>query len=88
MDTELFIAWRNRQLKFDDTPLAEVALVLEENYGVDIRFDATALRTKRVTGEISAREIDTILNALSKLFTISIRRSGDTIHISEQRIIP
>ena len=88
VDTELFIAWRNRQLKFDDTPLSEVALVLEENYGVDIRFDTPALRNKRVTGEISAREIDTILTALSKLFSISIRRSGDSIHVSEQHISP
>lgn len=88
VDTELFIAWRNRQLKFDDTPLSEVALLLEENYGVDIRFDTTALRTKRVTGEISAREIDTILTALSKLFSISIHRSGDSIYISEQHVSP
>ena len=86
VDTELFIAWRERRLKFDDTPLAEVALLLEENYGVTIAFDDPQLGRKRVTGEISAREVDTILTALSTLFTISIQRSGDRIHISEQHV--
>ena len=88
VDPDLFIAWRDRHLRFDDTPLGEVALVLEENYGVDVQFDTPSLRTKRVTGEISARKIDTILTALSKLFTISIRRTGDTIYISELSVSP
>ena len=83
VDTKLFTVWRDRKLKFDDTPLAEVALLLEENYGVEVQFDDPQLRTKRVTGEISARELDTIITALSKLFSITVQRSGDTIHIAE-----
>ncbi len=81
VDTELFTAWRDRRLKFDDTPLSEVALMLEENYGVRVVFDDPSLRLKRVTGEISARKIDTILKALSTLFSITIERSGDTVHL-------
>ncbi|MGB3850029.1 MAG: FecR domain-containing protein [Tunicatimonas sp.] len=80
VDTELFTAWRDRRLKFDDTPLSEVALVLEENYGVRVVFDSPSLRDKRVTGEISAQKIDTILRALSTLFSISVARSGNTVH--------
>lgn len=81
VDPKLFTAWRDRRLKFDDTPLSEVALILEENYGVSVVFDDPSLRLKRVTGEISAQKIDTILKALSTLFSISIERSGDTVHL-------
>ena len=79
--TKRYTAWRERRLTFDDTPLSEVALVLEENYGVKVIFDTPALRNKRVTGEISANNIDTILKALSTLFAISVQRSGDTVRI-------
>ena len=79
--TEDYTAWREQRLTFDDTPLSEVALVLEENYGVTVIFHTPALRDKRVTGEISADNIDTILKALSTLFAISVQRSGDTVHI-------
>lgn len=88
VNTELFIAWRNRRLKFDDTPLAEVAQRLEENYGVSVRFDEPLLRRKRVTGEVSARELDTILLALSRLFDISVQRSGNTVRIARHYVSP
>jgi ferric-dicitrate binding protein FerR (iron transport regulator) len=81
VDTERFTAWRDRRLTFDDTPLSEVALTLEENYGVRVVFDDPALRAKRVTGEISAQKIDTILKALSTLFSIAVERSGNTVRI-------
>ncbi len=81
VDPKRFTAWRDRRLTFDDTPLSEVALILEENYGVRVVFDDPALRNRRVTGEISAQKIDTILKALSTLFSISVERSGNTVHI-------
>ena len=81
VDPERFTAWRDRRLTFDDTPLSEVALTLEENYGVRVIFDSPSLRSKRVTGEISAHKIDTILKALSTLFSIAVERSGNTVRI-------
>ena len=81
VDPERFTAWRDRRLTFDDTPLSEVALTLEENYGVRVVFDSPSLRTRRVTGEISAQKIDIILKALSTLFSISVERSGNTVRI-------
>ncbi len=81
VDPARFTAWRDQRLTFDDTPLSEVALMLEENYGVRVVFDSPALHTKRVTGEISARNIDTILKALSTLFSISVKQSDNTVRI-------
>ena len=88
VDPDRFIAWRDQRLTFDDTPLSEVALMLEENYGVRVVFDSPALRTKRVTGEISAGKLDTILLALSKLFNISIQQSGGAIHVARRYVSP
>ena len=88
VNTQLFTVWRDRKLKFDDTPLSEVALLLEENYGVTVTFADPQLRKKRVTGEISARKLDIILRALSKLFNLSIRRSENIVHITSSYVTP
>ena len=86
VDTERFIKWRDRTLTFDDTPLQEVALLLEENYGVEVTFGNPRLRDKRVSGEISAQKLDTILRALSKLFGISIQHTGNTVRIADTNV--
>ncbi len=88
VDPERFTAWRNQRLTFDDTPLSEVALILEENYGIRVVFDSSTLRSRRVTGEISAGELKTILLAFSKLFDISVQQSGDTVHIAQHNVSP
>lgn len=88
VDPERFIAWRNQRLTFDDTPLSEVALILEENYGVRVVFDSPTLRSRRVTGEVSVGKLDTILLALSKLFDISVQQSGGAIHIAQHNVSP
>ncbi len=88
VDTDLFVAWRDRRLKFDDTPLAEVAQLLEDNYGVRVYFADRRLRHKRVTGEISAQQLDIILKALSRLFDISVQQSGNTVRIAALHVSP
>ena len=80
VDTEIFTSWRRNLLKFDDTPLEKVALLIEDNYGVEVIFEDPNLRLNRVTGEISDKNIETLLLALSRLFDLDIEHSGNTVH--------
>lgn len=79
VDTEIFTSWRRHLLKFDDTPLDEVALIIEDNYGVEVTFEDPNLRIIRVTGEISDENLETLLVALSKLFDLNIEHSKNTV---------
>ena len=83
-----YTGWLEKKLTFDDTPLQEVALLLEENYGVEVVFDDPQLSQKKVTGEISAHQLDTILRALSKLFSITIQHTGTTVRIAATNVTP
>ena len=83
VDTEIFTSWRRHLLKFDDTPLGKVALLIEDNYGVEVTFEDPSLRLMRVTGEISDKNIETLLLALSKLFDLDVEHSKKAVHFKK-----
>ncbi len=83
VDTEVFTSWRKHLLKFDDTPLGKVALIIEDNYGVDVTFEDPSLRLIRVTGEISDKNLETLLLALSKLFDLDVEHSRHAVHFKK-----
>lgn len=82
VDPDLHSSWRNQKLKFDDTSLIELAEILEDNYGLKVIINNQDLYNKKITGEISAENVDVILKAVSGLFKIKISRSGNTIYFS------
>lgn len=82
VDPEVHSAWRKQKLKFDDTSLVELAEIIEDNFGLEVVIKNPALRHRKITGEISAENVEIILSAVSKLFQIQISRSGNIIYLS------
>lgn len=82
VDPELHSAWRKQKLRFDDTSLLELAEIIEDNFGLKVVIKNQDLRHRKITGEISAENVNVILTAVSKLFKIQIRRSGNIIYFS------
>lgn len=76
-----YSAWKEKRLYFDDTPLAELAGILEDNYGFTVVFRQEHLKAKRISGEISALHVDNILKAVERIFSIQISRQQDTLFI-------
>lgn len=62
------IEWTMGKLTFDETPLPEVARILERNYGVDIIFSEDSLKDFRIYGSFNRSEqnIKDILEVLEK----------------------
>ena len=84
VDTEIFTSWRKNLMKFDDTPLSKVALLIEDNYGVNVTFEAPDLKEIRVTGEVSDENLETLLLALSKLFGLDVEHANNVVHLKRQ----
>lgn len=76
-----YSAWKEKRLYFDDTPLAELAGILEDNYGFTVVFRQERLKEKRISGEISALHVDNILKAVERIFSIQISRQQDTLFL-------
>lgn len=82
VNPEEYSSWRNHKLVFNETPLYEIAQVLEDNYGLEIRFVDSALKSRRFTGAIPNRSIDLLLSVLSQSMNIQIIKNNQTIIIN------
>ncbi|WP_324670518.1 FecR family protein [Hymenobacter sp. GOD-10R] len=75
----LYTAWKEHHYIFDDTPLPEIARLLEDTYGYKVFVQDKALLHKKLTGEINTKNPEVLLYALSKSFGIRIEKQGKTL---------
>ncbi|WP_207427947.1 FecR family protein [Pedobacter sp. SYSU D00535] len=76
-----FSSWTEQKLVFDETPLKEIADLLEDNYGYQVSFLDHEVATLTFTGSIDAANVDLLLTILKKTFNISIVKKEDAIII-------
>ena len=76
---ERYDAWTQKRFVFDETPLPEVAQMLEDNFGLTVQISNPALLTKTLSGEIALDNEQMLLQALHDLYGLKISREGQTI---------
>jgi transmembrane sensor len=72
-------AWRNNMLVFENTPLAEVAQIIRDYYGIKVSLCDSLLATRKFTGTLPINDLDLILQALSTAHNIEFERKGDSV---------
>ncbi len=80
-DPQLYNAWRDNRLVFDNTPLSEVAEIIEATYGKKITFADPDLMSRRLTGTIPSDDLSRLTKALSHAFNLKITERGDELLI-------
>lgn len=78
-------AWTADELVFDDAPLAEVARLIHDNYGHEVVFADPALAQRRLTATLPDANLDVLLLALEKAFSLSVKRENNTIRLAPVR---
>ena len=71
---EKFQAWRNNLLTFENSPLSEVAHIIEDYYGVEMIIADSLLATRQFTGTLPNNDLGVILMALSTAYEIEIEQ--------------
>jgi len=71
------VAWRTRQLYFDDAPLHEVLASVNRYTPKPVVVGNTDVESLRLTGQFTAGDVDTVLLSLSKLYGIEVRDMRD-----------
>lgn len=79
----VYSAWKEHKFIFDNTPLREVALMIQEYYGIPVLIKDEALKNKLLSGEITVSDIDVLLSALAP-FGIRITKKADQIIMEEK----
>jgi ferric-dicitrate binding protein FerR (iron transport regulator) len=76
---EVYQAWTKEHFEFDDTPLSEVALLVENTYGITFVFKEKALKNKRLTASIPDDDVDILVKIIANIFNIKAQQNGKEI---------
>lgn len=77
-------AWADHKYIFNDTPLREIADLIRENYGYEVRIASRRLGERVVSGTFEAASGDELLNVLQELLNIRVVRQGKHVTFSEK----
>lgn len=81
VDITPHLAWRDQELIFRQTRLAEIARELEDTYGLDVTFADQSLAEKKLTGTFAADRLEVLLKAMEEVHQLSVTRQGNEITI-------
>lgn len=84
VDPQLYDAWRNNRLVFDNTPLSEVAEIIQQTYGKSVAFADSDLISRRLSGTIPSDDLGRLTQALSRAFNLRITELDNAILIEAQ----
>jgi ferric-dicitrate binding protein FerR (iron transport regulator) len=84
-DPELYAAWRNGELIFNETPLGEIARIIESTYGRKVAFSQPDLSAYRISGTIPGDNLDMLLEALAVSSDLQIIQKSNTILIHKSK---
>ncbi|NJN33466.1 MAG: DUF4974 domain-containing protein [Saprospiraceae bacterium] len=84
VNSSVLLGWKDKRLIFDNTPLSEVAIMLENTYGLEVIIEDAELKNKLISGEIPTSERKALFLALSTLYSLKIKeQNNDTLLISK-----
>ena len=84
VNPEQHTSWRNQELIFDEMPLADIALLLEDTYGYSITFQEEQIRSYLFTGNIKSDEIELLIPMMARSFGLELQQNGRDITFSEK----
>lgn len=85
VDPGNYDAWQQQRLIFHDATLAEVLLALEENTGVKVRLEDSAMLQETFTGTIPTGQPEVFFKTLARSFDITITESGKNSYVIRRK---
>ncbi|MEM9830274.1 MAG: FecR domain-containing protein [Bacteroidota bacterium] len=81
VNTEVYTAWKENQYLFDNRSLAEIANLIEYNYGLTVRFKTDSLANLRMSATIPSTDLDVLLEIIEQTLQVTVTRSASQIII-------
>ncbi len=81
VNPELYSSWKDDQLLCMDTPLDEIALLIEHTFGKKVRFDHTDVHNKALTGTLPLHDLSLLIEVLSESMNLDISVTRETLTI-------
>jgi transmembrane sensor len=84
VNPELYSSWTHNVLLLDNTPIREIARILQDTYGLTVQVADPSLLAQKVSGSTPVGDVDLLLAGLSKSFNLVIIRSERLVTIERQ----
>jgi ferric-dicitrate binding protein FerR (iron transport regulator) len=78
---QLYTSWKESQIVFDETPLREIIILVENSFRVQVRVEDSALLDRKMTFKLQENDLDLLLEAISKTFNLQIKRQAGQVII-------
>lgn len=76
---EAYAAWTKRLFLFDNTPLRDIATLLNDTYGLEVVFEDQELAERRFTANMPSDNPETLLNVVAATFDLDVTRTDRQI---------
>jgi ferric-dicitrate binding protein FerR (iron transport regulator) len=80
-----YYAWRDNMLIFNETPIAEVAAVLNDNLGINVNIEGQELQKELFTGSIPMSDVEIFFRTLSRSLHVDIEKKDNTSYNIRRR---
>ena len=84
VDPDQYSSWIYQKLIFDHTPIADVAQMLEDNYGLSVVIAKPALAKKTFTATLPSDSLPVLLKALEESFNLQITQLDKKLIITDK----
>lgn len=78
-----YTSWTANELRFEATPLAELALRLQDTYGVEVVVASPKLRQRKFTGTFPLGDLNVLCEDLAEAFHLRIERHQNRLTLSD-----
>jgi transmembrane sensor len=82
---EDYASWKQRKMVFDNTAMKDVAVILQDIYGVKVFLDKT-LKMRRITGEFASDDLGILLEFIARALDARVTRNADEIRFKSKKI--
>jgi ferric-dicitrate binding protein FerR (iron transport regulator) len=79
---QLYTSWKESQVVFDDTPLREIIILVENSFGVQVKVDDDSLLERKMTFKLQENDLDLLLEAMAKTFDLQVEKKADQVIIT------
>ena len=85
VDTEKYSSWRNNRLYFEEQTLTEIAERLQDDYGLEVTFEESALAELEFTGSCPTDNLPLLYEALSVSLDLDIQQRDNSLLIRKSQ---
>lgn len=82
MENLNYLSWKTKEFVFVDEPVADIFMILEEAYHIDIVAENLDIENMKLTSTYMQQSIDAILETIGAAFSLEIEKTGKTYYLN------